>query len=688
MRFYILVCLALLCVSCLEMYGQDGAECVNAARLGTYEYQPNQVQSFQVQSGIMFVRESGRLVLVDVRDPAGAEVIDATDIVFPGGIDNIVPFEHAVLVIAGSRVYYISMSDTHELGVPEVVYEFSRSPHERSVYQNGYLFFVVQGDIEVLDIRDMLNPQLVETFQSDQVFSSLIGDGGFLASRYTSKTVIYDVTDPLDPQQSKEIETPAGDDILDMAYVGGVLHFLTQSRLFGLDPSDDFSFMYELVIPGGFFTTQLLAHGTKLYVPVGDYGVLIYETSGQDTPVLVGSYGMPKRTHQVDVDQGIMYSEAGQDLLVFDDVSVPARVLIGSQLTPSGRSIHGIVSHNGYVCVTTGYGGLLLYAPNELGVLELVSQTDIPGASWDMATDGSMLYVESEFGSLQGVYAVEISDPHTPVVRGFWEFSPDIRSMAAHDGWLVVASGGSGAGTYFVNFQDPDAPFQVTWRPSSSSVNDVEIYWPYVIVANNSSGMRVYDWGGRGVAREHSWIFSDGVVGQCEVVGDRLYFNSGSDLVLVDLAHLTTNQDLIEVDRVHHAETIFDIYAVAGAVATNSHSGDFFARPALNVYELDSISETLVSRGCYQTEASIGPLLLQGDMLCAPSYHRLLALDFSACVDCPSDLNNDGDLNFFDVSAFLVGYLGSDSVADWNDDGAWNFFDVSGFLVSLSEGCP
>ena len=47
-----------------------------------------------------------------------------------------------------------------------------------------------------------------------------------------------------------------------------------------------------------------------------------------------------------------------------------------------------------------------------------------------------------------------------------------------------------------------------------------------------------------------------------------------------------------------------------------------------------------------------------------------------------------GELNFFDVSAFLVAYKDNDPVVDFNDDGEINFFDVSAFLVSYQGGCP
>ncbi|MDF1808639.1 MAG: matrixin family metalloprotease [Phycisphaerales bacterium] len=57
-------------------------------------------------------------------------------------------------------------------------------------------------------------------------------------------------------------------------------------------------------------------------------------------------------------------------------------------------------------------------------------------------------------------------------------------------------------------------------------------------------------------------------------------------------------------------------------------------------------------------------------------------------VVCPPDLNGDGQLNFFDVSAYLTAFGNMDNVADFNGDGQFNFFDVSAFLSEFSAGCP
>lgn len=55
---------------------------------------------------------------------------------------------------------------------------------------------------------------------------------------------------------------------------------------------------------------------------------------------------------------------------------------------------------------------------------------------------------------------------------------------------------------------------------------------------------------------------------------------------------------------------------------------------------------------------------------------------------CPADLTGDGQLDFFDVSAFLSAYTAMDPAADFTGDGVLNFFDVSAFLGQYTAGCP
>ena len=56
--------------------------------------------------------------------------------------------------------------------------------------------------------------------------------------------------------------------------------------------------------------------------------------------------------------------------------------------------------------------------------------------------------------------------------------------------------------------------------------------------------------------------------------------------------------------------------------------------------------------------------------------------------DCPQDLDGNGMLNFFDISAFITLYNDQDPAADWNADGVLNFFDISEYLADYNAGCP
>ncbi|MGV6814288.1 MAG: GC-type dockerin domain-anchored protein [Phycisphaerales bacterium] len=68
---------------------------------------------------------------------------------------------------------------------------------------------------------------------------------------------------------------------------------------------------------------------------------------------------------------------------------------------------------------------------------------------------------------------------------------------------------------------------------------------------------------------------------------------------------------------------------------------------------------------------------------------RIRGLRLDPIADlCPADLNGDGSLDFFDVSAFLGAFSTNDPIADFTGDGFFDFFDVSAFLGAFVVGCP
>tara|TARA_R110000782_G_scaffold19101_4_gene52004 strand:- start:17221 stop:18510 length:1290 start_codon:yes stop_codon:yes gene_type:complete len=56
---------------------------------------------------------------------------------------------------------------------------------------------------------------------------------------------------------------------------------------------------------------------------------------------------------------------------------------------------------------------------------------------------------------------------------------------------------------------------------------------------------------------------------------------------------------------------------------------------------------------------------------------------------CPADLTGDGQLNFFDIAAFIALYNAGDPAADLAEPiGTLNFFDIAAYISLYNAGCP
>lgn len=56
---------------------------------------------------------------------------------------------------------------------------------------------------------------------------------------------------------------------------------------------------------------------------------------------------------------------------------------------------------------------------------------------------------------------------------------------------------------------------------------------------------------------------------------------------------------------------------------------------------------------------------------------------------CPADLGLPfGQLDFFDIAAFVALFNAQDPLTDFDGNGAFNFFDVADFIAAFNAGCP
>ena len=76
------------------------------------------------------------------------------------------------------------------------------------------------------------------------------------------------------------------------------------------------------------------------------------------------------------------------------------------------------------------------------------------------------------------------------------------------------------------------------------------------------------------------------------------------------------------------------------------------------------------------------------DLVTGYSGDTSIRVFFAIPPACPADLTGDGELNFFDVQAFLQAFSDHDPIADFTNDGVFDFFDVQEFLQAFADGCP
>lgn len=73
------------------------------------------------------------------------------------------------------------------------------------------------------------------------------------------------------------------------------------------------------------------------------------------------------------------------------------------------------------------------------------------------------------------------------------------------------------------------------------------------------------------------------------------------------------------------------------------------------------------------------------------AYQVLLYIGYyaDAPAPCLADFNNDGFVNFFDISSFIAAFNAQNPSADIASPfGVWNFFDISTFMAAYNAGCP
>lgn len=230
----------------------------------------------------------------------------------------------------------------------------------------------------------------------------------------------------------------------------------------------------------------------------------------------------------------------------------------------------------------------------------------------------------------------------------------------------------------------------------SVALNDA---YAVVGVSNNTSNGAVYVFDINTGARLHrlvpdpsptspSFGESVAIVGNLIVVGASRDSDGGTRAGAVYLFDAVTGDRLLKLTPPEI--TPFDYFGVSVGVSNNAlmvgAPGDMGARGSVYVFagpDLDLIDivippETNGGDRFGEVISIDGAEALVG----APNVDPKPGAAYRIFPRCAADLNEDGAVDFFDVSFFI------NFMVDFNGDGVFNFFDVSDFVNAYQSGCP
>jgi hypothetical protein len=416
-----------------------------------------------------------------------------------------------------------------------------------------------------------------------------------------------------------------------------------------------------------------------LYLSLDRLGVRLLSVGPGMMPELVGSYISDDIAYSTVTGQGLMFTAIERDYIEIRDVSDPAIALTDVERVDEIEDVRDLVMHQGLLCVAAGDAGLQVFSVDPLGRMNLESLSSLDGPVEHVASDGDVLFVRVGGDRLA---AFDLQDPENPMEMDSVVFGYNAKTMVAHDGKLIVSD--PLKGVFFYNYSDSDGFDLIAHRVFPGTPEDLVLQWPYIWMTTGENTLQLVDCSDYSDPQTTLQMQTGTYFYECVRMGDSLFFTQGQRLVRYEVTDPTNPVFVDEVE--FESEIVSQLGAGEGYVVVTGHEFNL-SEPMLYLYEIDDFGATSL-RAKQRLPRYAESLVAFDQRVFVGAYEDLLAIDASPCGMCAADLNGDGALDFFDVSAFLVAFAGSDASADWNDDGQFDFFDVSGFLVDYQGGCP
>tara|TARA_R110002073_G_scaffold118918_4_gene259076 strand:- start:29461 stop:31881 length:2421 start_codon:yes stop_codon:yes gene_type:complete len=188
------------------------------------------------------------------------------------------------------------------------------------------------------------------------------------------------------------------------------------------------------------------------------------------------------------------------------------------------------------------------------------------------------------------------------------------------------------------------------------------------------------------------------ISGTTAIVGAPRHNNNGADAGAAYLFDTTTGEQIAKItaaeneryDNFGQAVDITETTAIIGA--SYDHEAGFRSGSAY-LFDLETELQIakLVGSDTYAPVFFGGNLGISGNNIIVHSTNSGLnnysVFLFKTPNQCMADLNDDGIVNFYDLSLFMIYFQSGNPIVDFSCDGLFNFFDLSVFLNEYFNRC-
>jgi hypothetical protein len=523
--------------------------------------------------------------------------------------------------------------------------------------------------------------------------------GSLVAVTHSDGVDFVDITDPATPVLRST--APDITSRVPVALGDGVAFIVNGADIEVLDLSDPANPAAVGTIPD--IAGELRTDAGMLYCSqsVGGTNLLrAFDVSDPAQPVLIGTtmHDAVSEMNGFDVRAGRCYTAQGESGVSSVAIDPPLESPLSR---PSGVGIGTAVAGARVAVAPDGSLGFYLKPPTDpdparLFVLDPyaspgsapLSVLDLPfgvNADHDLCVADGFVYLSSP---TQPLTAVDVTDPTQPQIAGVAAaMSTQVHHLVHQNGSVFGIAWGASIDVHDVS--DPDAPVFVanTTVPGTGPITTLTpVGDAYLALGRSFHGVQIVDTSTAptlSVVGELGGFPISAAVIEGDVLYALYYASSGSELRAIDVSDPTAPALLGLFE--------WEPATLWGDSGTVTMAGEHLLAVSLEYGRIRFIDVS--DPGDMREAGSIGSLTFG---FAGVGTDRLLLqaegamwLDTGVCADCPADFNGDGQLNFFDLSAFIGAYNAQSADADLAAPfGVFNFFDVAAYIALYNDGCP